>query len=66
MMDAGVGASVACYKDTFSKGLYDGLTQTLTSYDPDKANFNFAQATVRGCDYAIKIMVMNIRKLYCC
>lgn len=47
MMDAGVGASVACYRDTFAKGLHDGLTQTLASNNPNKDNFNFAQATVK-------------------
>lgn len=46
MMDAGVAASVACYRDTFAKGLYDGLTQTINNYDPQKANFDFAQSTV--------------------
>lgn len=46
MMDAGVGASVACYRDTFAKGLHDGLTQTLITYDPHKGNFDFAQANV--------------------
>ncbi|KAI8428056.1 hypothetical protein MSG28_002344 [Choristoneura fumiferana] len=44
VMDAGVGASVACYRDTFAKGLHDGLTQTLITYDPHKGNFDFAQA----------------------
>ncbi|KAL0894927.1 hypothetical protein ABMA27_013428 [Loxostege sticticalis] len=49
MMDAGVGASVACYRDTFAKGLHDGLTQTLASNNPNKDNFNFAQATLHCC-----------------
>ena len=46
MMDAGVGASVVCYRDTFAKGLHDGLTQTIATYDPQKANFDFAQSKV--------------------
>lgn len=55
MMDAGVGASVACYRDTFSKGLRDGLTQTLESYNPNKDNFNFAQSKVLVSTYYEKI-----------
>lgn len=46
MMDAGVGASAVCYRDTFARGLHDGLTKTIISYDPQKANFDFAQSTV--------------------
>lgn len=46
MMDAGVGASVVCYRDTFAKGLHDGLTQTIATYDPQKPNFDFAQSKV--------------------
>lgn len=46
MMEAGVGASVACYRDTFAKGLRDGLTETITHYNPQKANFDFAQTKV--------------------
>ncbi|XP_073941976.1 tetraspanin-7-like [Choristoneura fumiferana] len=49
VMDAGVGASVACYRDTFAKGLHDGLTQTLITYDPHKGNFDFAQANLHCC-----------------
>nr|XP_037866654.1 tetraspanin-7 isoform X2 [Bombyx mori] len=49
MMEAGVGASVACYRDTFAKGLRDGLTETITHYNPQKANFDFAQTKLHCC-----------------
>lgn len=46
MMHVGVGAAAACYRDTFPKSLYDGLTRTITNEDPQKANFDFAQKHV--------------------
>lgn len=46
MMDAGVGAAAACYRDTFAKSLHDGLTQTITTNNPHKSNFDFAQKNV--------------------
>ncbi|XP_032530105.2 tetraspanin-7-like [Danaus plexippus] len=49
MTDAGVGASVVCYRDTFAKGLHDGLTHTIVTYNPQKPNFDFAQSTLYCC-----------------
>ncbi|XP_038208031.1 tetraspanin-7-like [Zerene cesonia] len=49
MMELGVCASVVCYKGTFSKGLHDGLTQSVKNYDREKANFDFAQSTLHCC-----------------
>ncbi|XP_050361488.1 tetraspanin-7-like [Nymphalis io] len=49
MMDAGVGASVVCYRDSFAKGLHDGLSHTISTYDPNKANFDFAQSKLHCC-----------------
>ncbi|CAK1602964.1 unnamed protein product [Parnassius mnemosyne] len=49
MMNVGITASVICYRDTFAKGLHDGLTQTVRNYDPHKANFDFAQSTLQCC-----------------
>ncbi|XP_063376448.1 tetraspanin-7-like [Cydia fagiglandana] len=69
MMDAGVGASVACYRDTFSKGLYDGLTQTLVSSDQHRGNFDLAQATLHCCgvsNYTDWVRVQRSIPLSCC
>ncbi|XP_072937089.1 tetraspanin-7-like [Epargyreus clarus] len=71
MMDAGVGASVACYRDTFSKGLHDGLTQTIVNYDPKKANFDFAQSTLHCCGVAnytdwIRLSSQKVIPTSCC
>lgn len=62
MMDAGVGASVACYRDTFAKGLNNGLTHTITNYDQNKANFDFAQSTVRISKY-IGIYILLFKRI---
>lgn len=46
-MDIGLEASAVCYRDTFAKALHDGLTETITAYDPRRANFDFVQSNVR-------------------
>lgn len=46
MMIAGVSLSIACHRDSFDKGLKEGLTKTLGNYDPDKINFDEVQAGV--------------------
>ncbi|GBP88741.1 Tetraspanin-7 [Eumeta japonica] len=70
MMDAGVGASVACYKDTFSKGLHDGLTQSLANYKyPERANFDFTQSTLHCCgvnNYTDWLSRQKLIPLSCC
>ncbi|XP_049867782.1 tetraspanin-7-like isoform X2 [Pectinophora gossypiella] len=71
MMDAGVGASVACYRDTFAKGLHDGLTNTLTSYNPQKANFDFAQSTLHCCGVSnytdwMRLSPQRVIPISCC
>lgn len=63
MMGVGVGASVACYRDTFAKGLHDGLKHTLEVYDPKKANFDFAQTTVRLFFWLIYLIVFETSAL---
>ncbi|CAH2067081.1 unnamed protein product, partial [Iphiclides podalirius] len=71
MMDVGVAASVACYRDTFAKGLHDGLTQTINSYDPHKANFDFAQSTLHCCGVSnytdwIRSSPLKVIPMSCC
>ncbi|KAL4712859.1 hypothetical protein ACJJTC_011929 [Scirpophaga incertulas] len=71
MMDAGVGASVACYRETFAQGLNYGLTQTLASYDPNKDNFDFAQSTLHCCGVSnytdwIKLSPQRVIPTSCC
>ncbi|XP_059060394.1 tetraspanin-7-like isoform X1 [Achroia grisella] len=71
MMDAGVGASVACYRDTFAKGLYDGLTQTLISQNPQKNNFDLAQSTLHCCGVSnytdwVKLSPQRVIPISCC
>ncbi|KAG7311363.1 hypothetical protein JYU34_002402 [Plutella xylostella] len=49
IMIAGVGMSLFCYRETFPKGLHDGLTQSVLTYDPDRNNIDFAQANMQCC-----------------
>ncbi|XP_068621549.1 tetraspanin-7-like [Battus philenor] len=71
MMDVGVAASVACYRDTFPKSLYDGLTQTVKTYNPHKSNFDFAQYKLQCCGVSnytdwIKSSPMKVIPMSCC
>ncbi|PZC77256.1 tetraspanin-7 [Helicoverpa armigera] len=71
MMDAGVGAAAACYRDTFAKSLHDGLTQTITNNYPHKANFDFAQKNLRCCGVSnytdwIRLSPQKVIPISCC
>ncbi|CAH0725996.1 unnamed protein product, partial [Brenthis ino] len=71
MMDAGVGASVVCYRDTFAKGLHDGLTHTIATYDPQKANFDFAQSKLQCCGVSnytdwMRLSPQRVIPISCC
>ncbi|XP_041969353.1 tetraspanin-7-like [Aricia agestis] len=71
MMDVGVSASVVCYRDTFAKGLQDGLTQTIINYDPKKTNFDFAQSTLQCCGVAnysdwMRLSPQRVIPISCC
>ncbi|XP_045762473.1 tetraspanin-7-like [Maniola jurtina] len=71
MMDAGVGASAVCYRDTFTRGLHDGLTKTIISYNPEKANFDFAQSTLQCCGVSnytdwMRLSPQRVIPISCC
>ncbi|XP_039763388.1 tetraspanin-7-like isoform X3 [Pararge aegeria] len=71
MMDAGVGASAICYRDTFARGLHDGLTKTIISYNPQKANFDFAQSALQCCGVSnytdwMRLSPQRVIPISCC
>ncbi|XP_052747094.1 tetraspanin-7 [Bicyclus anynana] len=71
MMELGVGASAICYRDTFAKGLHDGLTKSIITYNPKKANFDFAQATLQCCGVSnytdwMRLSPQRVIPISCC
>ncbi|XP_075991633.1 tetraspanin-7-like [Anticarsia gemmatalis] len=71
MMDAGVGAAVACYRDTFAKSLRDGLTQTISTNSMHKTNFDFAQETLHCCGVSnytdwMRLSPQKVIPISCC
>ncbi|KAJ0181975.1 hypothetical protein K1T71_002697 [Dendrolimus kikuchii] len=71
VMDAGVAAAIVCYKESFAKGLYDGLIKNIATYNIHKGDLDFAQASLRCCGVAnytdwVKISPQRVIPNSCC
>ncbi|XP_037297616.1 tetraspanin-7-like [Manduca sexta] len=49
MMCVGLIATLACFRHTFAKALYNGLNQAVINYSQLKTNLDFAQVKMHCC-----------------
>ncbi|VVC92202.1 tetraspanin-7-like [Leptidea sinapis] len=49
LVNCGIFASVVCFNQSFTKGLHDGLTQSVMYYDRNRTNIGFVQSTLHCC-----------------
>ncbi|XP_026727034.1 tetraspanin-7-like isoform X2 [Trichoplusia ni] len=71
IMNIGIAASIYCFWDTFPKSLQDGMTQTIVTYEPPKANFDFAQEYFHCCGVSnytdwIRLSPQKVIPISCC